>query len=390
MNIGKKEAMVKIEQLREEIDRIDQQLLSLFEARMDVSGKIGAYKRENNLPVLDRRREKEKLDGLKALVAPEKEPSARVLYDLLFELSRRYQKSQDEDRSPLYTGIQQAIEQTPSLFPAAASVACQGVEGAYSQLASERLFKQPDVLYFKSFEGVFSAIQNGLCEYGILPLENSTAGSVTKIYDLMQKNQFHIVRSVRLKINHNLMAPKGVKLEDIREVFSHEQAISQCAGFLEALGPQVKVTRVENTALAAQAVAQSGRRDAAAIASANCQELYDLAFLARDVQDRDNNYTRFICISRKLQIYPGADRTSVVLVLPHQPGSLYKALSLFYALGISLNKLESRPIPNRDFEFMFYFDLETSIYSQEFMQLMDALQECCEEFTYLGSYTEVI
>ncbi len=390
MNIGKRETAVNIETLREKIDEIDRRLLELFEERMEVSGRIGACKLGEGLPVQDKKREKEKLDQVKSMVAAGKEASALILYDLLFELSRRYQKSLNAFRSPLYTEINRALEETPKLFPASATVACQGVEGAYSQQACGRLFKQPNILYFKNFDGVFSAIQSGLCDYGILPLENSTAGSVNKIYDLMQKHRFYIVRSIRLKINHNLLAPEGVELEEVREIFSHEQAISQCSALLESLGSHVKVTRVENTAQAARAVAESGRRDAAAIASQSCQEIYGLNCLARDVQDRDNNYTRFICISRDLQIYPGADRTSIMLVLPHQPGSLYKALSRFYALGISLNKLESRPIPNRDFEFMFYFDLETSVYSEELLQLLDGLRESCEDFTYLGSYTEVI
>ncbi len=381
---------MSIEVLREKIDRIDRELLGLFQERMDVAGEIGAFKRAHGLPILDRKREREKLEEIGGAAAPDKEPYARILYDLLFELSRSYQRSQEDTHSPLYGSIQDAVQHTPALFPPAATVACQGVEGAYSQMASGRLFKRPNVLYFKSFESVFAAIEAGLCEYGMLPLENSTAGSVTKIYDLMQERKFHIVRSVRLKVEHSLLAPRGTKREEIREVFSHEQAISQCAGFLEALGPQVKITQVENTAAAAKAVAESGRTDVAAISSHSCMELYGLDCLQRGIQDRDNNYTRFICISRKLEIYPGADRTSIMLVLPHRPGSLYKVLSWFYALGINLNKLESRPLPGRDFEFMFYFDLETSIYSEEFLQLVDDLQELSEEFTYLGSYTEVI
>ena len=344
---------MSIEVLREKIDRIDRELLGLFQERMDVVGEIGAYKRAEGLPILDRKREREKLEEIGGMVTSEKEPYARILYDLLFELSRSYQRSRDDTHSLLYGSIQEAVQNTPTLFPPSATVACQGVEGAYSQMASQRLFKRPNVLYFKSFESVFSAIEAGLCDYGMLPLENSTAGSVTKIYDLMQERKFHIVRSVRLKVDHSLLAPRGVKREEIREIYSHEQAITQCAGFLEALGPQVKITRVENTAAAAQAVAESGRRDVAAISSHSCMELYGLDCLQRSIQDRDNNYTRFICISRKLEIYPGADRTSIMLVLPHRPGSLYKVLAWFYALGINLNKLESRPLPGRDFEFMF-------------------------------------
>jgi len=236
---------------------------------------------------------------------------------------------------------------------------------------------------------VFSSIEQGLCRYGVIPLENSTAGSVNQVYDLMMKHHFWVVRSVRLKVDHNLLAPRGVKLSDVKEIFSHEQAISQCADFLAKL-PGVKVTACENTAAAAKKVAESGRTDWAALASRACAELYGLDCLAEAVQDQGNNYTRFICISKNLEIYPGADRTSLMMVLAHKPGSLYKVLSRFNALGINLNKLESRPIPERNFEFMFYFDLDTPVYSPQFIQLMGELDSLCESFSYLGSYSEVV
>ncbi|MCL2545624.1 MAG: prephenate dehydratase [Oscillospiraceae bacterium] len=382
--------MKNLDQLRGKIDQIDDELLSLFAARMDTVADIAAYKREQGLTVLDKKRENVKRGALPEKVAPELVPSAQILYDTLFDISRAHQSATRVEHSPLYKEIQSAIESTPNLFPQSATVACQGVEGAYSQMAAERLFKRPEIQYLKTFESVFTAIENGFCDYGLLPIENSTAGSVTKIYDLMKHRDFKIVRSVRLKVDHNLVVRKGVKREDIREIFSHEQAISQCAAFLEQFGQDVKITRCENTAAAAETVANSGRSDIAAICSHSCIALYDLDCLARDIQDRSNNYTRFICISKKLEIYPGADRTSIMMVLSHKPGSLYKALARFYALGINLNKLESRPVPDRDFDFMFYFDLETSIYADEFAKLLDSLQEICEECQYLGSYIEVL
>lgn len=376
--------------LREKIDEIDAELFRLLQARMDLVADIGEVKREEGLPVLDRVREREKLAGLSKQARPELSQYVHSLYELIFEQSRAYQRGLCTSHTALYEEISAAIKNTPPLFPQGASVACQGVEGAYSQLATERLFKRPSVQYFKSFESVFSAIESGFCSYGVLPLENSTAGSVTKIYDLMMEHEFKIVRSVRLKVDHSLLALPGVAREEIREIISHEQALTQCASFIESLGPQVKITCVENTAAAAEAVRSAGRRDVAAIASHSCARLYALNAIASDIQDRSNNYTRFICISKKLEIYPGADRTSIMVVLPHQPGALYKALSRFVALGINLNKLESRPLPDRDFEFMFYFDLETSVYAEEFAVLMDSMKELCEEFQYLGSYLEVI
>ena len=381
---------MNLEELRAEIDTIDDNLLQDFAQRMNVVGQIGLEKKSEGLPTLDPAREREKLADIVAKLPPEMEQYGYTLWSMLFEISRSYQSSLNPQPSALRKDIKRAIADTQPLFPPAATVACQGVEGAYSQLACEKLFKHPQVMYFKTFESVFSAIENGFCDYAVLPLENSTAGSVKEIYDLMlSHSSFKIVRSTRLKVDHNLVAKKGTKMSDIKEIFSHPQAISQCAKFLDAM-PGVKITACENTAAAAEAVAKSERTDVAAISSYNCVELYGLERLAADIQDRSNNYTRFICISKKLEIYPGADKTSLMLVLPHRPGALYQILGRFYALGMNLIKLESRPLPDREFEFMFYFDLETSVYSDEFIRLVDDLDAICEEFQYLGSYSEVI
>ena len=380
---------MELNELRNEINAIDDELLKLFLRRMEVAGQVADYKRENNLPIYQPQREREILKKVADQAGPEMGGYARVLFSMLMELSKSNQHRRSKKELDLHRSIAQAIENTPKLFPQAPLVACQGVEGANSQIACEKIFQNPFILYFKSFESVFSAIEQGLCQYGILPIENSTAGSVKKVYDLMIRHNFSIVRTFRLKVDHNLLAKPGVTLPDIKEIYSHEQALNQCGCFLEKL-PGVKVIPVENTAVAAQMVAESGRTDIAAISSRSCAELYGLQNLAPGIQDKDNNRTRFICISKNLEIYPGADKTSIMMILPHRPGSLYRVLARLYVLGINVTKLESRPIPDRDFEFMFYFDLETSIYSGEFIQLMCELDDLCEEFKYLGSYSEVV
>ena len=378
-----------LNELRQEIDQIDDQLVKLFCQRMDVAARVADYKRENNLPIFHPGRERAILQKVADKAGPEMGNYTRVLYSMLFELSRSYQAKRNDLPSPLYQQISNSIESTPKLFPQAPIVACQGVEGAYSQIACEKIFKSPFIMYFKSFEAVFSAIEQGMCQYGILPIENSTAGSVTKVYDLMIRHNFSIVRTFRLKIDHNLLAKPGTRLSDIKTIYSHEQAINQCSEFLQRL-PGVNVIPVANTALASEMVSQSESNDAAALSSRFCAELYGLTCLAASVQDKGNNRTRFICISKNLEVYPGADKTSIMMILPHKPGALYKVLARLYTLGINVTKLESRPIPDREFEFMFYFDLETSIYSEEFIQLMCELDDLCEEFKYLGSYSEVV
>jgi len=372
---------------RLQIDEIDQQLTELFQKRMDVAQGIAQYKKENGLQVLDSSREREKLKEINSMVRPDLRMYSTELYSLIFELSKCYQHKNLINE--IDKRITDAIENTSKEFPRDPVVACQGVEGAYSQIAAEKIFKMPDIMYFRSFDSIFSAIENGLCDYGVLPLENSTAGSVKRVYDLMMKHNFCIVRSTRVKVDHCLLTLPDADISDIKEIYSHEQAINQCSDYLDTL-KGVKIIPCENTAIAAQKVKDSGRKDVAAISSRSCAEIYGLKCMKKAIQNQGNNYTKFICISKNLEIYPGADKTSLMMILPHKPGSLYKTISHFYALGLNLIKIESRPIPDRDFEFMFYFDLETSVYSQEFIQLMSSLKDLSEEFMYLGSYSEVI
>lgn len=376
---------------RDELNQIDDKLVKLFEERMEVAGKIAEYKKANGLPVLDMKREREKLMDVQAKCNEKFASYAGSLYSLMFELSRSYQERLLDKENALYKTIAEAIaENTNCEFPSGAMVACQGVDGAYSQIACDRMINNASIMYFDTFDGVFSAIEKGLCRYGVLPIENSTAGSVNQVYDLMLKHNFYIAKSTRIKVDHSLLVKEGVELSEVKEIFTHEQAIRQCADFIASLGPNVKVTACENTAVAAKMVAESDRRDIAALSSRHCAKLYGLRCLLSAAQDSGNNYTRFICISRKLEIYPGADKTSIMMVLPHTPGALYKVLARLYTIGINLIKLESRPMPSRNFEFMFYFDLETSVYSEAFVQLVCELDKLSEEFRYLGSYTETV
>lgn len=378
-----------INALRLEMDACNKQILEAFEHRMDIASRIGDVKRSLGLRVTDPRRERQILSAIADQASPEFKSYATVLFSLLMEVSSAYQEHRMRPTSLLRERIEQALETTPKLFPQFASVACQGVDGAYSQLAAEKIFKRPNITFYRNFEGVFQAVESGTCEYGVLPIENSSAGTVNAVYDLMMEHDFHIVRTYRLKVDHNVLANEGTTLEGITEIYSHQQAINQCARYLEGM-PHVKVTPVTNTAEAARMVAESGRTDVAALSSRACASLYGLSVLARQVNDSDNNYTRFACITKDLQVFPGADRTSLMMVAPHEPGALYKVLARFYALDINLTKLQSRPILGQDFEFMFYFDLDASVYSPEFASLVCELEDFCDDFKYLGTYSELV
>ena len=378
-----------ISSIRENITRIDDQIVDLFIQRMEQAAAVAAYKKANNKPILDAAQERRKLIAIREQLPEEFKDYGALLYSTIFEISRAYQNKLNGTGSELAEEIRYAIDNTPELFPANVSVACQGVEGANSQTACDKVFKNANILYFKDFDAVFSAVEQGLCNYGVVPVENSTAGSVNAVYDLMQKHKFSIVRSVRVKIQHNLLVKPGTKLSDIKEIYSHEQAITQCSQFLSTL-KGVKIIPCENTAMAARKVSESDRNDIAAISSRSCIRLYGLESLSDTIQNNANNYTRFICISKKLEIYPGADKTSLMATLPDEEGALYKFLAKFYVLGINLNKLESRPIQGRDFEFRFYFDLDVPVYSPGLLQLLGELSKTSESFSYLGSYSEVL
>ena len=381
--------MQDLSEIRQRLDASDTQICDLFSQRMQCTHEVAEYKRANNKPVLDRGRERAKLADVASKVPEPLRDYSQVLFNLIMEISRAQQSAENNQDSPLAGQISRVVADTPSLFPQSAFVACQGVEGAYSQHAADRLFKHATISYFEEFEGVFRAVDQGFCKYGVLPVENSTAGTVNQVYDLMMRHKFSIVRSVRIKVDHNLLAIPGAKLEGIRDIYSHQQAINQSRQFLDSL-PNVTVHVAENTAAAAKMVAESGRTDVAALSSRSCAELYNLVALARNVQDSDANFTRFACIAKDLEIYPGADRTSLMVVTKNDPGSLYKVLARFYALDINLVKLESRPIPNSDFDFMFYFDVECPVAAPEFASLIASLDDVCEEYRYLGSYSELV
>lgn len=377
-----------LEELRNEIDEIDDKILKLFLERMEKASEVADFKKKNNLSTLQKGREREILKKVSEKSGDEMADYSRILFSTLMDLSKNYQNKKNLKSSGEFAKkIEKALLETPKIFPQEGTVACQGVEGAYSQIACDRLFKNPDIKYVKTFEDVFKAVEQGICKYGILPIENSIHGTVIAVYDLMKNYNFHIIKSVKLKINHALIANKDTEFKDIKEIVSHEQAIGQCSEFLKKY-PDIKITVCENTAVAAKYVSDSKRKDIAAISSPDCAENYGLSVVNDKIANSDSNFTRFICIAKELLIYPGADRISIIMNLPHTPGALNNTISKFALAGLNLTKLESRPIPGRDFEFSFYFDLEASIYAEETVNILDELASGNNNMIFLGSYLQ--
>lgn len=380
---------MELSEIRKEIDAVDEEMTKLFVRRMACADQVAEAKRGTGKPVLDPGREREILAKVAERVGPGLESEGKLLFSTLLSVSRGRQRAQLADDGMFAKTVAEAIAATPAIFPSKANVACPGAEGGYSQQAAVAFVKFPSLFYFRDFESVFTAVEEGMCEYGVLPIENSTAGSVTQVYDLMAKHDFKIAKALKLRIRHVLLAPKGVKLADVKEIASHPQAIAQCAEFLKA-HQGVRTVPASNTAAAAAELAKSGRKDAAVIASRECAELYGLDILADDISDTTSNFTRFICISRKTEIYPDANKFSLMMSLSHRPGSLADILIRFGAVGVNLTKLESRPVPGSDFEFRFIFDFEASPHDVRVVKLLSSLASDpeVEHFTFLGAYAE--
>lgn len=373
--------------IREHLDSIDHEITRLIVERMDTVGEVAASKKATGKAIRDHARERTILNRVTEQAGEVYAPYVKDLYKLIFELSRNYQSKLLGNASPLAEQLTAACSAyAGKKLPNRALVACQGTEGAYAQQACEKLIEYPDILYFDTFDGVFNAVEKGMCEYGILPIENSTAGSVTQVYDLMEKHSFHIVGARKLRIDHRLMRRPGAK-GPIREIVSHEQALRQCSEFF-ADHPECKAVPMENTAVAAKFVSNSERDDLAVIAAKPCAELYGLEIIGESISNSQNNYTRFICISRKMEVYPDARKISITCNLPHEAGSLNSIISRLAIAGVNLCKLESRPIPGREFEFRFFFDMEADLHDPEIVKLICELEAHTEHFVFLGAYEE--
>ena len=380
--------MKNIEDIRASIDSLDDRIVALLAERLELSDAIADAKRVSGGPVSDPAREREILTRLSNEVGQKFGRDIRTVYSALFGVSKARQRQQLMGGSPLDREINDAISRgSPNL--GLAMVASCGTEGSYAQQAASRMFEVPTILYFNSFDKVFEAVESGICPYGVLPVENSSAGSVAAVYDLMQKHRFHIVRALKLRIRHVLLGNPGARVGGPKEISSHPHALSQCGGFLGS-HPSIRSVPAINTAVAARELAASGRIDRAVIASRECAELYGLRILAEDVSDASDNYTRFICIARELSVSERANKLGVMLSLPHRPGSLCEVISKFAAIGVNLTKLESRPVASSPFEFRFVFEFEASARSLDVRALLSELSTDPEidHFAFLGAYEE--
>lgn len=372
-----------LEEIRKEIDQIDGQLLSLFISRMDCARQVAQVKAQQNLPVLNAGREQEILDQ----VAQEAGPyagAAKILFSTLMDLSRALQHEALGGGDALRRLISAAPESLSC--PHACRIACPGVTGSYSHQAASSFFPEKKIAFYTHFQDVFAAVQSGEAQFGVVPVENSSAGSVIDVYDLILKYRFFIVGAADLPIHHYLAAKPGAKLADIHTVYSHPQGLAQCSEFLSR--GKFQICEYSNTAAAAKMVAEQDRLTVAAICSQQAVDQYGLEVLNGNIQNASNNCTRFIVIAKQPCIPEQADKISLCFSLPHTTGSLYRTLARFALHGLNLTKIESRPIPDKSFEYFFYLDFSGNVRNPEVLSLLCSLSDELPSFSFLGNYKE--
>lgn len=379
--------MDDLQSLRGEIDAIDQALTDLFVRRMATTARVGRWKQENGVPVLDPQREKEVLAQKTALTPdPALRADVTAFFEAVMGISRRQQRRLvRETGSEAYARIQVALSnaRTPLAQP---RILYQGVPGAYTEEAAVRFFgEERPRQAVAQWEDLFVALAEGQADYGVLPIENSSTGAISQVYDLLAKYGAYIVGEQTIKVEHCLMAPKGATLEGIHEVYSHEQGLRQCAGYLNT-HPEWRCTARLNTAEAARFVADGGNLSRAAIGSRRAAALYGLEILADHISVSEENHTRFVVVSPVLERRPGSDKVSALFVLPHRSGSLHEIMSIFAVSGLNMMKLESRPILGRSWEYLFFVDFTGDLYAPSMSGVLLELCQTAEDLRVLGNY----
>lgn len=368
--------MAELDDLRRQIDEVDEEIVRAFEKRIKIAEEVARCKIEKGLPVLDRIREAALLKSREQMLSDRqlKRDIDRV-YELLMSISRAHQqKLMKAEKKP--AGAAQAVK-----------VAYAGVQGAYADMARYEYFGESSkgALSFDTFEGVFDAVQTGDAQYGIVPIENSYAGSVEEVYDLLNQYDVYIVGEQLIHIEHELLGIPGADIGQIEEVYSHDQGLLQCAGFLDGY-PQWKQIPYYNTAISAKFVAESGDVRKAAIASEYAAEVYGLEILRRAINSSGENTTRFIVISDEYAKNNKANKASLSFVLEHKPGALAHVLDVFAKQSLNMVKIESRPLRHRNFEYRFYVDFAGEGLADLIEPAVQEIKAYCSQMKLLGIY----
>ena len=368
---------------RNKLDVIDKQIVKLFEERMDICGKVAETKIASGKAVYDAEREKQKLDAVSAMADSEfNQVAVRELFSQMMSISRKYQYSILAEHG---RALKLGFERLDKLPMDGVRVVHQGVEGAYSHAAALQYFGENASIYHVAhFEDAMKEVQLGNADYAVMPIENSSAGAVIDMYDLLTRYDNYIVAETFLPVEHALLSVPGAKLSDIKTVFSHPQALMQCSQFLNDNG--FKQISVENTAVAAKRVVEEGDKTQAAVASEIAGKLYGLELLKPAIQNNQGNTTRFIILANRKVYQKNAGKISLCFELPHTSGSLYNMLGNFIFNHVNMMMIESRPIPGRNWEYRFFVDIEGNLQDAGVKNALRGIGAETLNFKILGNY----
>lgn len=376
--------MASLEELRAQLDEIDNEMVSLYERRMDICKEVGEYKVTTGKKVFDKVREREKLSAVSAKVSDEfYKKGIRELYEQLMSMSRKLQYQLLTKKGALgrlpFIGVDK-------LDVSDARIVFQGTEGAYSQAAMERYFgREINSAHVQTFRDAMEAIEEGSADFAVLPIENSSAGAVSEVYDLLVEFENYIVGEVILPIHHTLAGLPGTDLNEIERVYSHPQALMQCAKFLDEYRDWQQIS-VANTAVAAKKVLEDNVKTKAAICSAYAAEYYGLEILVDEINYNESNSTRFIVVTNQKIFLKEANKISICFELSHESGSLYHLLSHFIYNDLNMTKIESRPVEGRNWEYRFFVDFDGNMADGAVKNAIRGLREEAVNLKILGNY----
>ncbi len=373
-----------LNEIRVEIDKIDNELIKLLEKRMDCTKAVGEYKASHGIPILDKGRQNVIIEKVEKN-AEKYGSQLKFLFEDIMQISRMSQNRIIGD-CPFRETIKNIQNNLTHMPTSGVRVACQGIRGANSHIACGEFFDDCELSFFKTFSDVFEAVKNDEADFGVLPVENTSGGSVSDVYDLLMSHNFYIVSAKAMSISHNLCSLRQSELSDIEQVWSHPQALTQCSSYISK--HDFSPIAYPNTAIAAKKVMEEKRLNCAAICTTQAAEEYGLKVLDKDIQDYNKSTTRFIVISKKPYISENANKISLCFNVEHEEGALSRVLNMFSLLGLNLTKIESRPMKNAEFDYLFYLDFTGNLRDKSVMDFLCTLSEEVKVFSFMGNYAE--
>lgn len=370
---------MKLDELRKNIDKIDDEMLKLFEKRMEITHRVALYKIKNGLNIFQSERENAIIDKVRSKAPDGLQNSVETLFTTIMDIGKSKQFSE-------FFAENCSIDHTEFNRSDNMKIACPGIVGSYTEQAAYQISKNAELKYYETFEDVFEAVENGEMPFGIVPIQNSTAGSVSDTYELLSKSNLFIACSTKVKINHCLACRQDTNESDIKKVFSHEQGLMQCSEFIKE--NRFFKRECANTSIAAQMISESSE-PLACICSEECAKEHKLKILKTNIANTNKNYTRFILVSNELCSSERADIVSVTLTISHRRSALYRLLTKFSVCGLNLVRLENKPLASKDFDVQFYLDFEGSILNPEVPKLIAELKSELSYFKFLGNFEEV-